>query len=189
MKKLFKALSQFKQEVPVIFKATQGYGYKYADLPAIYAVITPLLAKHGIDFMQTLETENGETYLETIIMHIESGENKTSRCVIPQITLAKMNDYQSFGSGITYFRRYCLSVSLGIVTDIDNDATGTQTRKAKPAKSQKTYKQTLSTHQFNALFGLIQSGEEDSNGEIWTIERASKSFEFTSAQKKTLESL
>jgi hypothetical protein len=33
MKHLFKALADFQQEVPVIHKATQGYGYTYADLP------------------------------------------------------------------------------------------------------------------------------------------------------------
>jgi hypothetical protein len=36
MKHLFKALADFQQEVPVIHKATQGYGYTYADLPKIF---------------------------------------------------------------------------------------------------------------------------------------------------------
>jgi hypothetical protein len=40
-----------------------------------------------------------------------------------------MNDYQSFGSGITYYRRYALSSALGIVTDKDTDASG---EKEKP---------------------------------------------------------
>ena len=35
-----------------------------------------------------------------------------------------MNDFQTMGSGITYFRRYALSSSLGIVTDKDTDAAG-----------------------------------------------------------------
>ena len=45
MKHLFKALADFQQEVPVIHKATQGYGYTYADLPKILEVINPLLKK------------------------------------------------------------------------------------------------------------------------------------------------
>ena len=40
-----------------------------------------------------------------------------------------MNDYQSFGSGVTYFRRYAISSMLGLVTDKDIDAAGVQ---AKP---------------------------------------------------------
>ena len=43
MKNLFKSLAMFQQEVPVIHKATQGYGYSYADLPKIFEVINPLL--------------------------------------------------------------------------------------------------------------------------------------------------
>ena len=47
MKHLFKSLAAFQQEVPVIHKATQCYGYTYADLPKIFEVINPLLKKHG----------------------------------------------------------------------------------------------------------------------------------------------
>lgn len=39
-----------------------------------------------------------------------------------------MNDYQAYGSGVTYFRRYALSSMLGIITDKDLDAAGTQVR-------------------------------------------------------------
>jgi hypothetical protein len=54
MKHLFKALADFQQEVPVIHKATQGYGYTYADLPKILEVINPLLKKHGLGFTQLI---------------------------------------------------------------------------------------------------------------------------------------
>jgi len=43
-----------------------------------------------------------------------------------------MNEYQSFGSGVSYFRRYCLSSILGLVTDKDTDAAGEQTKPSKP---------------------------------------------------------
>jgi hypothetical protein len=43
-----------------------------------------------------------------------------------------MNDFQSFGSGVTYFRRYCLSAILGLVTDKDTDASGEQVKTKKP---------------------------------------------------------
>ena len=45
MKNLFKSLAAFQQEVPVIHKGTQGYGYTYADLPKIFETINPLLKK------------------------------------------------------------------------------------------------------------------------------------------------
>ena len=40
-----------------------------------------------------------------------------------------MNDFQTLGSGITYLRRYSLSTILGLITDKDVDACGTQETK------------------------------------------------------------
>jgi len=151
MKSLFKALADFQQEVPVIHKGTTGYGYSYADLPAIFDKINPLMKKHGLGFTQLL---NGE-FLDTVIFHIESGENIKSSVVIPVgVQLKGMNDFQVLGSAITYLRRYALSAALGLVTDKDTDASGVQEVKApvekpaeKPAQKQKfsTNGKTLAT--------------------------------------------
>jgi hypothetical protein len=102
MKNLFKSLAAFQQEVPVIHKGTQGFGYSYADLPAIFDKINPLLKKHGLGFTQLLNSKDGINYLDTIIYHVESGESLESRTEIPSVSLKGMNDYQSFGSGVTY---------------------------------------------------------------------------------------
>jgi len=109
MKHLFKSLAAFQQEVKVIHKATQGYGYSYSDLPKIFSEINPLLQKHGLGFTQLINSKDGLNYLKTVLFHIESGEMIDSETLIPYVQLKGMNDYQSFGSGVTYFRRYCLS--------------------------------------------------------------------------------
>ena len=125
MKNIYKAIAEFQQEVPVVLKDTTGFGYKYADLPAILQVINPLLKKHGLGFTQCIN----DLYLDTTIFHIESGEILTSTTKIPQnVTLAKMNDFQVLGSAITYLRRYALSSMLGLVTDKDTDAGGEQVK-------------------------------------------------------------
>jgi len=130
MKHLFTALAAFQQEVPVIHKGTTGYGYSYADLPAIFEKINPLMKKHGLGFTQLL---NGE-FLDTVIFHIESGENIKSSVAIPVgVQLKGMNDFQVLGSAITYLRRYALSAALGLVTDKDTDASGVQETRV-PAK-------------------------------------------------------
>ena len=96
---IFKAISEFQQEVPVIHKDTQGFGYTYADLPKIFEVINPLLKKHGLGFTQPLEGKS----IRTIIFHIESGETLESVIDIPQeVDLKGMNDFQVLGSAITY---------------------------------------------------------------------------------------
>jgi hypothetical protein len=126
MKHLFKSLAAFQQEVPVIHKATQGYGYSYSDLPKIFSVINPLLKKHGLGFTQLIDG----TDVKTMLFHIESGENISSVTAIPQnVQLKGMNDFQVLGSAITYIRRYALSAILGIVTDKDTDAGGDQVKK------------------------------------------------------------
>ena len=122
---IFKALADFQQECPVIHKGTTGYGYTYADLPQILEVINPLLKKHNLGFTQMLEG----TGLRTILFHVKSGEYLESYCDIPTTSLKGMNDFQAIGSGITYFRRYCLSSILGVVSDKDTDAAG---EKEKP---------------------------------------------------------
>ncbi len=182
MKNYYQALAKFKQSVPVIYKGTQGYGYKYADLPAIFKEILPILKECGLDFNQDLVTIDDKTYIETTVVHLESGENKPSICEIPRISIAKMNDYQSFGSGITYYRRYTLGVKLGLITDVDNDASGQQIKREKTAPAKKK----LSTNNLNALAGLISSQDPDKNGEIWTKEKALEKFNLTPEQKKTL---
>jgi len=120
------ALAKFQQECPTIPKTTEGYGYKYADLPSILETIKPLLDKNNLCLSQPLISEDGITCVETILYHLTSGEHLEWKLEIPRVTLGKMNDYQSFGSGITYFRRYALSSALGIVTDEDTDAAGEQ---------------------------------------------------------------
>lgn len=152
MKSLYKALADFQQEVPVILKDTSGFGYKYADLPAIFNVINPLMKKHGLGFTQAV-TLTGDSNLEVVqtkIFHIESGEQIESYTRIPQgVSLKGMNDFQVLGSAITYIRRYALSSMLGLVTDKDTDASGEQVTKGTKEIKDKVTGQTLVTDSEN----------------------------------------
>ena len=145
MKALFKSLAAFQQEIKVIHKGSSGYAnqYKFADLPKIFEAINPLMQKHGLGFTQLINTNENQNYLVTIVFHCESGEKLESSTLIPNVQLVKMNEYQCFGYGITYYRRYCLSSILGLVTDVDNDASGLQ---------------VLDTKRFNAAVIEIQNG-------------------------------
>lgn len=126
MKELYKALAEFQQDVPIILKDTQGYGYKYADWATILTEIKPFLKKHGLGFTQPLQG----TCVKTIIFHIKSGETLETEAEIPQgVSLKGMNDFQVLGSAVTYIRRYMLSSALGLVTDKDTDAGGEQEKK------------------------------------------------------------
>lgn len=126
MKNIYKAIANFQQEVPVILKETSGFNYQYADLPAIFAVINPLMKKNGMGFYQAVDG----TKIKTVVFHVESGEAIESNTDIPQgVQLNKMNDFQVLGSAITYIKRYALSSLLVLVTDKDTDASGEQVDK------------------------------------------------------------
>lgn len=156
MKKLFKALADFQQEVPIIHKGAEGYGYSYAPLPEIMPVINPLLKKNGLGFTQLAE---GQT-IKTILFHCESGETLQSITDIPQgVQLAKMNDFQVLGSAITYIRRYALSAMLGLVTDKDTNGGGKQI----DTKDHDYKKVWLSETQLNQI---IELGSEKIEGAI-----------------------
>jgi hypothetical protein len=169
MKHLFKALADFQQEVPVIHKGTQGYGYSYADLPKIFEVINPLLQKHGLGFTQLIN----DTGVKTILFHTESGENIFSETPIPQnVQLKGMNDFQVLGSAITYIRRYSISALLGIITDKDTDAAGEQVK-------HETKKPKIEGERFLKAIEAIRAGE-------FTAEELQAKFDLNEVQKKSL---
>jgi hypothetical protein len=170
MKHVLKSLAAFQQEVPVIIKNSQGYGYQFADLPKIFDEINPLLQKHGLGFTQLINTKDGVNYLATVVFHVESGEQIESNCMIPYVQLKGMNDFQSFGSGVTYFRRYCLSSMLGLVTDKDTDASGEQ---------EKPKKESLDNKRFTDALKAINEGKI-------TIEKLKEKFQLSEAQEKAL---
>lgn len=182
MKQLLKAISDFQKECPVIHKGTKGYGYTYADLPAILEVINPILKKHKIGFIQAVDGDK----LETCIFH-EDGESITRSANIPQgVKLKGMNDFQILGSAITYMRRYQLSAMLGIVTDKDVDAPGEQEPKTEPKTEPKKTKQEskppITQERFEKALNAIQTGETNKDVLL-------NHFTLTDEQKTKLDKL
>jgi hypothetical protein len=177
---LYKALAAFQQKVPTIHKAKEGYGYSYAELSTILEIINPIMSEFGLGFTQLLNGDN----LKTIVFHAESGQSIESETQIPKVSLKGMNDYQAFGSGITYFRRYCLSAILGLVTDKDTDAHGDQKKpETPPAKTAPEPKKKVETEEkFTQLVEWVQSGKG-------TIEKAKAIYDLTAVQLDDLKTI
>jgi len=187
MKNLFKALADFQQEVPVIHKGTEGYGYSYADLPAIFEVINPLLKKNGLGFTQLMEGKS----IRTIVFHIESGETIESITEIPQgVSLAKMNEFQVLGSAITYLRRYSLSSALGLVTDKDTDAGGEQIKapvKGATEITEDTKKWiNLFDKQGNQSLAFINLEKAIADGKNYTLKSIREKYKVSKQTEKEL---
>lgn len=174
MKNYFKALAAFQQECPSLLKSTKGYGYNYVEINNMIAKINPYLSKHKLGFTQPLVNNpaTGNLAIKTVIFHTESGEYSEEVADIPQgVELKGMNAYQSTGAGVTYFRRYCLASTLGLVSDKDTDGDGVE----KP--KQRISKPKLSASMLNEIL----KGTRDS------AIKAVGSFDLTSEQKETLK--
>jgi len=128
-----------QKEIKDISKDSTGYGYKYTSFDKLVQYLRPLLAKHGISFVQMpvgdkYDDAKGTVGLQTLYMHAESGEWITNAIKSPVAESKGMNTYQSIGSAITYFRRYSLSSFVGIASEEDVDAASSETRKPKTSK-------------------------------------------------------
>jgi len=140
---LEKKVADFIQEVPVIFKGSDGYGYKFANWSSILEVVNPLMKKHGIGFVQGTRINEtlGVTIVYTKVFDADTGDGFTSEMILPyDVTMKGMSVPQSIGSMITYFKRYQLSAMLGLVTDVDLDASDIKASKElkKESKASKT---------------------------------------------------
>ena len=101
------------------------FGKKYADLSSVVDACLPALNSNGICVIQpTGENEFGR-YVETMLIHGESGE--TLGCQVPLIV--GKNDMQGYGSAVTYARRYGLMCMAGIAPEDDD---GNAAAKAPP---------------------------------------------------------
>jgi hypothetical protein len=106
---------------------------KYADLGNVMDACLPALNEAGIALIQpTGEDEHGR-YVETILIHGESGESLT--CRVPLIV--SKNDMQGYGSAVTYARRYGLMAMAGIAPEDDD---GLAASKAPPKQDQRQQK-------------------------------------------------
>lgn len=176
---LWSALANFQQEVPVIHKGTQGYGYTYADLTKIIQTINPIMARNGLGYTQPLVGNA----IKTIIFHVGSGETLESTIDIPQgVQLKGMNDFQVLGSAISYLRRYSLASILTLITDADLDASGEQTKKSNTT----TQKPTITEKDFLKLCGAINAQKEH-NGELINESWAHKMYTLTKEQITTIQ--
>ena len=115
------ALSVAQGELQDADKASEGYGYKYADLAQVLQIARPILSKHGLSVVQLPHNEDGGIALTTRLMH-KSGEWLEETLVMPAEKSKNLSLAQDIGKIITYSRRYMYTALVGI-TQEDTDAT------------------------------------------------------------------
>jgi hypothetical protein len=124
---------------------------KYADLGSVMDACLPALNERGIAVIQpTGEDEHGR-FVETVMIHGESGEQLS--CRVPLI-IGK-NEMQGYGGAVTYARRYGLMAMAGIAPeDDDGKAAAKAAPKVEPPEP-------ISADQFQEMNDLIFDTETD----------------------------
>lgn len=119
IKELATALAKAQGEYPRIgFNRDNPYFKSgYADLDAIMYNIRPILSKNGLSVVQEereIPACSGTVFLITILQH-NSGQWISTRTRL----LPPKNDPQSYGSTLSYKRRYSVNTLLGITAGGD----------------------------------------------------------------------
>lgn len=134
--KLFE-LGQYMKKI-VKDKENPFTGSKYADINKVLEETEPVLIAMKLLFSDTVENMT----LKSKLTDMESGEYVES--TIP-LVLAK-NDMQSFGSALTYARRYARVTMLSLQTGDDDGAAASGQSFARPAQIKKITKLILDTN-------------------------------------------
>jgi hypothetical protein len=141
------ALSKFQGEVknPHNEAVNPQFRSKYAPLDVVINTVKPLLASHGLSFIQSTSTDGENVGITTLLLH-ESGEwIESDTLYLPAYQLksggAKEFNAQAIGSSTTYGRRYSLSAALGLSSEDDDDANG-QVFGGQPSTAATATKQT-----------------------------------------------
>lgn len=135
------ALMLVQNQVGNLPKTAKGYGYDYTPLDAVTDALREPLAENGLSYVQMPSNIEGflGIALTTCLMHV-SGQWIKDTMIMPIPELAKGNEAQAYGAGLTYARRYALTAMFGIAADEDTDATtrpGPKDSGAKKAPSSK----------------------------------------------------
>jgi len=130
-----KALHKMMKALPLIAKDEKAFKYKYATLESIIEQWEPVFEEHGFMLRQFTESgRNGDwDVVITKLTHLKTGESEEYSLTVPVGT-----DWQHTGAGVTYFKRYTLTLLKHPVgEDFDGLKTEAELKgaKAKPPKA------------------------------------------------------
>lgn len=122
-------------------KSNPLLGSKYADLAAIFDACQEALNANGFAVTQDVETDDNSVTITTRLPH-ESGDSMVSKPMkLPVLPMTKRDGTilpvtaQSFGSAITYGRRYQLAAMAGVAPEDDDANTVSQVAPQAPPQS------------------------------------------------------
>jgi len=153
MKSIATALASAQMNMGKALKQANNphFRSKYADLGNVMDACLPALNEAGIAVIQPAGEDEHGRFVDTILIHGESGESLASR--VPLIV--QKNDMQGYGSAVTYARRYGLMAMAGIAPEDDD---GNAASKAAPKREAP---KKVSAEQFQTIKGLLDVTNTD----------------------------
>jgi hypothetical protein len=143
---LAKAQGQIKnpsknRKVTVTTRTGGRYEFEYADLTAIIEAIKKPLSENNIGYLQDVELVDGKFRLVTTLMHA-SGQFRSSNWPLFLDQIDRDGNpvpptSQSFGSALTFMKRYALAAITGVAADSDDDANTASGNEAQVARKPK----------------------------------------------------
>ena len=114
MTSLLKAQTQISFAVKD--KTNPHFKSKYATLESVIDAIKKPLNDSGIVIVHKITNIDDSQYLETLLIHSESGESISSQAKIINLK----GDIQGYGSAISYLKRYNLTALTNLPTEDDD---------------------------------------------------------------------
>ena len=172
MAALYAALAAAQAEMPnaAMNADNPHFKSKFANLASIRAASLPILGKHGLAIIQTIEARAEQCALLTQLVHRDGGMIES---VYPLPHPSNTGPHP-MGSAITYARRYSWQAVVGLAADADDDGNAAQdepTALAAPAAASKPAgAPALTSVKAAGFWGLID-GQEDGGALLaWALD-------------------
>ena len=117
---LFSAMAAAQQEMrnAAFDRQNAHLRNRYATLGSVLETVRPVLNRHGLVLIQTVEGDGEKVGVSTAIAHRDGGIVKGT-AFLPIEEMKGLNNAQAFGLAITYLRRYALLAAVGITAEED----------------------------------------------------------------------
>lgn len=159
---LVQKLAKIRAMADAVSKDKQGYGYKYADLPPILAMVTAGMNKYGVSLIplltpgattveqvvtvntkvdkatkQTFDQKSTEVLVRSeMVFRWIDDDNPSDSIDVPWVIIGSQSDpSQAFGSGLTYCTRYFLTTYFNIAI-VDSDVDGYRSQQKAAAEAE-----------------------------------------------------
>ncbi|MDF2612822.1 MAG: hypothetical protein K0S71_608 [Clostridia bacterium] len=162
IKNIAEAIVKFQSEAETLKRTSANPFFKstYTTLEDIVGSIRPILAKHGLSFLQnTNGTMNGDVIsVSTMLLH-ETGEF----IEFEPLQIKISGNVQQSMATVTYLRRYSLQCALGIVTT-DEDDDGNMASGLDKTNTVKNSGYKVTQKQLSRLYAIGMRKGFDANG-------------------------